>query len=168
MLCCVACVYFEEQKASRKCSAVSLWKRPFVVHTLPGSWSGSSLYSSLISSLDTPVHRRSATATGKPARNQPLTLHYRLTGLCQRSCFPSIRVSFKEKPSRFIKALIRADGTVCSVRVTAGLSQEMDYCRLLTTRSWHLSPGEAFRHHMASPESLSVLKYGDLVNEWIN
>lgn len=133
--CVVLCVYFEEQKASRKCSTVSLWKRPFVVHTLPGSWSGSSLYSSLISSLDTPVHRRSATATGKPATNQPFTLNYRLTGLCQRSCFPPICVSFQRKTSRFIKTLIRADGTVCSVRVTAGLAQEMDYCRLLTTRS---------------------------------
>lgn len=144
---------------------MSLWKRPFVVHTLPGSWSGSSLYSSLISSLDTPVRRRSPTATGKPARNQPLKHNYRLTGLCQRSRF-SLHLRFlKRRTSRFIKTLIRADGTLFGVRATAGLSQEMDYYRLLTTHFWHLSLVVAFWlplarsvHHMASPDCVFIFK----------
>lgn len=117
------CVYFEEQEASRKCSTVSLWKRPFVVHTLPGSWSGSSLSSSLISSLDTPVHRRSATATGNSAKST-INTYYRLTGLYQRSCFPSIYDSLKKNhvPHSLNPNSCRRDGVqrACDSGIVAG------------------------------------------------
>lgn len=134
-----------ESKRLSGSGAVSLWKRPFVARPLPGSWSGSSLYGSFISSPDPSVHRRSPPATGKT------TLRWTCVSAPRaQSPWLSFLLRFCSRTtSRFLKAQSGQTGrwAACVWQPDLCLAQE-DYCPFLPFRSWHLSPvvGQPFVH----------------------